>query len=804
MIDIKNIKKIFLSFTLISTSLIFSQNIYSSSLENYPMPVYNEDIEILKLEDEIKSLNEKLDILKKEKNKKVKELRENKREKKVALVLSGGGAKGFAHIGVLRELEKNNIKIDCIVGNSIGAVIGALYSVGYTPDEIENIMKELNLRDSLKDNPNRTDTPLERRLANDEYAFSIKYDSNFNFYLPKSIRNSQRGYLFLKNLFARAENIKDFDKLPIPLRIIATNLDTGKATVFKSGDLAKVVTASTAIPSIFDPVNIDGTYYIDGMISRNFPVEDAIAMGANIIIGVNVGADLKNTPGNYNIFTTAEQLLAIQSASTTDFQKKLASILIEPDLTKYKSSDYDSVESIIKEGESATILKISELNSLPKYNTKSNKEILKNKNQNTTQQKEKHLKDIENNLEDIYYFNNIKISGIEDKKKITVIENILKSYENKNTTVKEMNTLSLKLYGLDFVNKIYYKNIDNTLYLTLEEAPSNTVGVGFNYQSDYYTSVKIATDLNTFGKFGNFTNIYLEGGDYLGAGINSLFYYGVENKFGFNTSLYYDESPLFLYSNNSKLAKLKNKSVNLELSILTQYLNEILVSYGASVKYGSIENDIGNINEEFLRSFDTDNYGQGFVKFVWDKADSNYFTKKGFKSNLDYFWGGSVDKESSDFYGVTFSYDHFYPINRNLTFNTRFFGGSMNGTSIPYDGFIKLGGTTNNSRRKEFAFYGYNPQQRFLKNLFAAKVGLQYEFMPNFFVSGGVNVATFNKLNFEEDEDLYKDEMWEEYYKGAGISIGYLSPIGPVEFSISKNDDFSDTLYQFSIGYTLE
>lgn len=761
--------------TILFTTLLISTSTFSKTL----FPVYKEDVEILKLEEQIKALENRVNILKSEKQKRIKE---NKNEKKVALVLSGGGAKGFAHIGVLRELEKNNIKIDCIVGNSIGAIIGALYSVGYTPDEIENIMKKLNLNESLKDNPNRTDIPLEKRLSNDQYAFSIKYDSNFDFYIPKGLKNSQKGYLYLKELFSRAENISDFDKLPIPLRVVATNLNTGKATVFKSGDLAKIVTASAAIPSIFDPVNIDGTYYIDGMVSRNFPVEDAIDMGANIIIGVNVGAELEDKNSKkYNIFTTAEQLLAIQSASTTDFQKKLTSILIEPNLENYESVDYDFVSEIVKVGEKSVQEKQKEIDKLPK-----------NKNSHIS-------------LPERYItFKDTIIEGVDDKDRIAVIKNITSQYENKNLTTEELNNLSLKLYGLDFINKVYYKNKDDILYLTLEETPSNTVGVGFNYQSDYYTSIKLATDLNTVGKFGNFTNIYVKGGDYLGAGVNSLFYYGVKNKFGFNTSLNYDESPLFIYEKNNRVAKLKSKSVNLEMSAFTLFLNEILVSYGASLKYGSTKNDISDIEDSELKELDIDNYGQGFLKFIWDKADSPYYAKSGFKNSLDYFWGGSIDKQSSDFYGVLFSFEHFYPITKKLTLDSRFYGGSINGTSIPYDGYIKLGGSVNNQKRREFSFYGYNPQQRSLKNLFAGKVALQYEFIPNFFISGGLNIATFNQLNNDIDYENNINTMWEDYSKGVGLSVGYLSPVGPIEFSISHNNDFDDTLYQFSLGYTLD
>ena len=744
-----------------------------------PTIYYKEDVEILKLEDQIKSLQDKVKTLKTEK---AKRLKENKEDLKVALVLSGGGAKGFAHIGVLKELEKNHIKIDCITGNSIGAIIGALYSVGYTPDEIENIIKEFVDENFYNDNPNRTDLPLEKRLSEDQYAFSIKYDDKFNFYLPKGLKNSQKGYLRLKELLSRAENIRDFDKLPIPLRVVATDLDTGKAVTFKSGDLAKVVTASAAIPSFFDPVKIDGVYYVDGMLSRNFPVEDAINMGANIIIGVNIGANLNDNPnGKYNVFTIAQQLLAIQSASSTSFQKELVSILIEPKVNTFKSTDYDNADRMVKAGEEAFLENKDKFKNIPR----------------------KSIAKLRLNEKDLS-FDKVVIDGVKDKNELEIVKNIVKQYKNKDITKEDMNTLSLKLYGLDFINKVYYENRNNTLYLTLEETPANTIGVGFDYQSNYYTSIKVGTDLNTIGKFGNFTNIYVEGGDYLGAGVNSLFYYGIKNKFGIKTSLKYGESPFYIYENNQRLARLKSRSIDFELSAFTQYLNEIVVSYGAIFRYGSYKDDINADSYDFIQRRKENNYGQGFLNFTWDKADSSCYAKEGFNNEINYFWGGSTDRKSSDFYGVAFSLERYEPITRKLTLDARLYGGSMNGTKIPYDEYIKFGGFNNSVKNKEFSFYGYNPQQRLLKNLFAGKLGLQYEFKPHFFLSGGVNVATFNKFSLKTEKEVDEDIIWEDYYTGVGVSLGYLSPVGPVEFSISKNNDFNEIVYQFSIGYTLD
>ena len=151
---------------------------------------------------------------------------------------------------------------------------------GYTPQQIENILVEINWNGYISGELDNKKVPLEKKLNSHKYAASVRYDKEFNLSLPKGFGSTEMIYLRLKKLLANVEDINDFDKLPIPLRIIATDLNSGKAVALSKGDLARAITASVAIPTILDPVEIDGNLYVDGLITRNLPVEDVINMGA--------------------------------------------------------------------------------------------------------------------------------------------------------------------------------------------------------------------------------------------------------------------------------------------------------------------------------------------------------------------------------------------------------------------------------------------------------------------------------------------------------------------------------------------
>ncbi|MGL6114608.1 MAG: patatin-like phospholipase family protein [Cetobacterium sp.] len=734
-----------------------------------------EDKEIEKLQQQIKLLQQKIVTLE---NKKIDRIKKQKKAPSVALVLSGGGAKGFAHIGVLKALEKNHIKIDSITGSSMGAIVAALYSAGYTPDQIEKILSNINWEKSFEDNPNREDMPLEQKALSKDYGLSLRYDGDFNFSLPKSLRNSQRAYLYLKKLLWNVDSIHDFNKLPIPLRIVATNLDTGKATTFDHGDLAKAVTASMAIPTIFDPVKIGNHYYVDGLVSRNFPVQDAVNLGADVIIGVDVGTTVK-PKSDYNIISTMDQILAIQSAHSTPEQRKLTTILITPDVGKYKSTDLSEYKAITKEGEIAADRKMKEILQFPIQTTKSEK-----------------VETISKSIT----INNIIINNKNNNHKY-IIKSVFENYLHKPITLSTLQNLILKLYSFSFIDKVYYVLDKNTLHLDIQEAPSNIVGIGFNYQTNYGTTFSIGTDINRAGKYGSISTIEGTFGDYLGLELNNFFYYGVSNKIGILFDLKYYESPFLLYDKKKKISQFKNDTYMTKIGLLTQYNNMFLLSYGISMSYSKLNQEIGRKSTEDLCY--SKSYGNVFLNLTWDKTNTNVYPTSGTKGNIQYNWGGNLGQDNLNFSTPAYLMEGYFPITDNLSINSSIFGASINGDDVLADKYIKLGGSKTNINERTFAFDGYYFQQKLLKSLMGTSFGIQYEILDNLFLFGKWNIATFDepKVNY----DFYdNNKIWKNYHQGYGIGIGYSSIIGPVEFSLSKTNSGDEVLAQFSIGYSFD
>lgn len=736
-----------------------------------------EDIEIDKLKAQVKLLEEKIETL--EKTKAVK-LKKNKSEVKIGLALSGGGAKGLAHVGVLKVLEEQNIKIDYITGTSMGAVVASLYSAGYTPDQIEDILVGINWNGYLSGELDNKKVPLEKKLNNQKYAATVRYDKEFNLSLPKGFGSTEIIYLRLKKLLANVDNINDFDKLPIPLRIITTDLNSGKAVALSKGDLARAITASVAIPTILDPVEINGNLYVDGLISRNLPVEDVIDMGADIVIASDVGNEVKDNK-DYNILSVMNQLVTIQSASSTQHQREMATILISPDIQAYNATDMKRGKEFIALGFEAAQEKIPDLKKLPK------------KDKIVT------VPASNNNI----YIENIVYSDKFSPDKQEILNNLLAKYMNKSITDEEMEDIMLKLYGIDFINKIYYEIEGNTLVLDADINPANVFGIGASYATGYGTTFNIGTELSNAKKLGSSSTINAQFGDYLGLSTRNFFYYGVSNKIGIFANASYKESPLHLYDNRKKIADYTTKALRLETGVLTQYDNQLLASYGIAVNYSKLDQETGfDWTEQFEYS---KNYNEAFFRLSLDRLSGGNRPTSGVKGELNYVWGGTFGASKSNFYGPLYQFDGYVPINKKFNFSYGFYGGVISGDNILLDQYIKLGGTKNNIQNKEFAFYGYEVHQKLVDQFLIGRLGIDYEISNNLYLGTNWNIGTFREVKEKSDTMSRNDNLlWDDYHQGFALSLTYETMFGPIELSISKDNKRGDVISQFSIGYILD
>lgn len=741
-------------------------------------PVLEEDIEIKKLKEQISILNNKIKFLEKSKALKLKKDRKNM---KIALALSGGGAKGLAHVGVLRVLEENNIKIDCITGTSMGAVVGALYSIGYTPDEIEKLLLNTDWNSYINGELENKKVPLEQKVNNKKYAATVRYDKKFNLSLPKGIGNTEIIYLRLKKIFAGAEDISDFDKLSIPLRVVATDLNSGKAVALGKGDLARAVTASIAIPTILEPVEIDGNLYVDGLVSRNLPVEDALKMGADIVIASDVGNEVKDNK-DYNILSVLNQLVTIQSASSTQEQRNMATILISPDIQNYSATDIKKGKELIELGKKATLNQLYSIEKLPKREKKYQERMLEGR----------------------IYVENIKYSEKIPENKKEIFENILGKYKDRYLTYDELEEIMLKIYNIDFVNKVYYDVQGNDLVLDAEINPANLFGIGASYSTGYGTTFNIGTEFTNINKLGNTSSINAQFGDYLGVTMDNFFYYGLSNKIGVFANAGYYEAPLYLYDKTKKIADYTSENLRFETGILTQYNNEILAAYGIAFNYVELKQDTGfNWTEQFEYS---KKYNEAFLKLSLDKTNKLINPTSGIKGEFNYVWEGSYGNSNSNLYGPLYIVDGYIPLNKKLTLSYGVYGGVISGDNISIDKYIKLGGTRNNIKNKEFAFYGYRVHQKLVDEFLLGKIGLEYELFKNFYIGSKWNIGTYSEIKDKED-DMFEEnipQMWQDYHQGFDLELKYTSLFGPVEFSLSKDNKKGNVITQFSIGYIFD
>jgi len=273
---------------------------------------------------------------------------------RIGLVLSGGGALGIAHVGVLKALEELRVPVDVVAGTSMGAIVGGLYAAGYSPDELQALVASLDWHDLLRDRPDRRMLPFRRKV--DDLTYLTRYElglSGGKLRMPTGFISGQRLGVALDLLALRVAGIRDFDELPLPFRAVATDLGTGEVVVLSHGDLGTALRASMAVPGVFSPVEVDGRLVADGGMVRNLPVDVARAMGADIVIAVDLGQPLaaRGRPDSIAgvIGKTARMLTRLNvEASLRD-----ADLVVRPEVSRFGLLDFDRWREILPLGTDA-------------------------------------------------------------------------------------------------------------------------------------------------------------------------------------------------------------------------------------------------------------------------------------------------------------------------------------------------------------------------------------------------------------------------------------------------------------------
>ena len=276
---------------------------------------------------------------------------------RIGLVLSGGGARGAAHIGVLKVLEENHVPIDAIAGTSMGAVVGGLYASGLSAADIERVMTSVDWEDAFRDRPARKDLNFRRKL--EDQNFLVKFPLGLKgrkFRLPRGLVQGQKLNQILRSLTLPVAQIQSFDNLAIPFRAIATDIVTGDRVVLDHGDLTTAMRASLSAPGVFAPVEVDGRLLVDGGLSSNLPVDVAREMGVDVLIVVDCGFPLLERNKLESVATVSQQMLAILIRHNTNEQRKTLTnrdVIIDPALGDFSSLDFTEHDKAMRIGEQA-------------------------------------------------------------------------------------------------------------------------------------------------------------------------------------------------------------------------------------------------------------------------------------------------------------------------------------------------------------------------------------------------------------------------------------------------------------------
>jgi NTE family protein len=276
--------------------------------------------------------------------------RDSDERPKIGLALAGGGAKGGAHVGVLRMLEELNVPVDYIAGTSMGSIIGGLYASGLTTDELETLLTTVDWDDLMRDKPPRRDLSFRRKEDDARYLFDLEFGfEKGRVVWPTGLINGQKLFFMLQSLTLQVADVDDFDELPVPFRAVATDVNTGDAVVLDRGNVAMAMRASMAIPSVFAAVLLGDRLLVDGGLTNNVPVDVVRAMGADVVIAVDLGAPLSSRETG-SFLQIYQQTMRMLTRRNMEPQLAAADLVLTPKVSVFGTLEFDAIEEIVKRG----------------------------------------------------------------------------------------------------------------------------------------------------------------------------------------------------------------------------------------------------------------------------------------------------------------------------------------------------------------------------------------------------------------------------------------------------------------------
>lgn len=697
--------------------------------------------------------------------------------KKVGLVLSGVGARGVAHVGVIKVLEEAGIPIDYIAGTSMGSLVGALYAIGYTPEQMSHILTSQNWMELLIGTVPRNELLFVEKENKDKTIVSLPYDGK-NIKIATGFLNGNSVQNLFSILTTGYHNMTSFDDLPIPYACIAYDITTGDEVVFRGGNLAVAMRSSMSIPGAFDAVNYDNKILIDGGVINNFPVDVIKKMGADIVIGVDVSTiteqreklqDPSSNEDRRYLSFAVRNLMGRLGKEKFLQNKNSTDLYIHPDLGNYTVASFTNtaIDSMLVYGERSARLCWDDLNALKK-------EIGVISEADLPEAKHKTAPAFYGKIPiaEIYFHGtgNLKLKNL---------YRILTFKQDSEITFEDLRKSLFALYGTGYFSSSLYRIIKNgdkyDLHIDCTLLPLSTFNFGLRFDSydfgAFYANAQIVPSFSTGSMLEITSRISFD--PYISAGI----YYLNPWVGRFGVSYQYRHGIVRLFNDDVVVPENRFHWSRFKADLGNFHFHNFNFSINARYEIFTPETDLLMLN---TYTNEKEKYMIYNANVEYDNFTDAYFPEKGahFTANYQYITDDWVHYKGHNGYQTLFSsFSVVVPMGHRFALIPQIFGHGSIGTDVPFPYQNMLGGPISGIYMdQQMAFYGIGPQKIMDNHYAAVALKARVRIGENHYIWAVANAAHTSA----DVKDLLNLNAGSTYYGGA-IGYSYKTPFGPLE-----------------------
>ena len=695
------------------------------------------------------------------------------RAQRVGVALSGGAARGLAHIGVLKVLEQAGVPVDVITGTSMGSVVGGLYAVGYTAAQLDTIVTTEDWYRLLTDPVDRRDLAVERKFTEDHYLLTLPIHRG-GIKLPKSVVPGQRISQLLTGLTWSAHAIRDFRALPIPFAAVATDLETSKAVVLDHGFLPDAIRASMALPSVFSPVELADTAFIDGGVVRNLPAQDARVLGADVLICSDVTDPLEPRDSIISLVDVLVQSVSFRVWDSEAEQRSKCDVLILPEVRGFSTFGFARARDVIARGEAAARAALPGIAAA----------LAKRRVSRRAGAPRSPVIEPESVLVTSVRFDppDLVPGGF--------LARALGVRPGSWVSRRALDQRMSRLYATGLFESVGYRIEQGDLVVLLRERAGGRFGLGLRYESRYKASVLLSSTLGRVsGGLNGRADARLGQQIQIGAGVSQPL--GDGRSFTLGAAADYVRSPFDLYQGDHRVAQARVDLGAITTSIARSAGTLADASLRAKVEYARWAEEVSAVaSNPIYRAF----YSVAGVVQV-DTYDRGLFPHSGVGFRAVSEWGNRLTAAAG---GAAFSHHTadlraYLPLVRRVSLWAGATIGASGGEPPPHYQFF-LGGANTYYLfpDRDIAFVGLRTQARRGRHVQKAELGAQWELAPDVFARVRWNAGTvLDRWSFDPAR----------YVQGAGVELGAKTFAGRLSLSASGNAHTTWPIVEIDLGY---